>query len=37
VSPTRIVANSLKEALLAEESVPEATLSAGEAMQGGNS
>lgn len=36
VSPTRIVANSLKEALLAEESAPEATPSAGEAMQGGN-
>jgi trk system potassium uptake protein TrkA len=36
VSPTRIIAHSLKEALLAEESVPEPSLSAGEAAQGGN-
>jgi len=36
VSPTKIVANSLKEALLAEESMPEPSLNGGEAPQGGN-
>lgn len=36
VSPTKIVANSLREALLAEESMPAPSLSEGEAPQGGN-
>jgi trk system potassium uptake protein TrkA len=36
VSPTLIVARSLKEALLAEESAPEAGVGGGEAAQGGN-
>lgn len=35
VSPTKIVAQSLKEALLAEESVPEPNVSAGEVAQEG--
>jgi len=34
VSPTKIVANSLKEALLAEESTPEPSLSGSEPPQG---
>lgn len=36
VSPTRIVARSLREALLAEESEPEASVDAGEAAPAGD-
>jgi trk system potassium uptake protein len=36
VSPTRIVANSLKDALLADEGSAEEPVNAGEAPQGGN-
>ena len=36
VSPTRILARSLKEALLAEEDVPETSVGAGESPQAGS-
>jgi len=36
VSPTRIVARSLREALLAEEPVPEASVGAGETAEAGD-